>query len=417
MEENGKFRKPIYADELWENLRERHDIHPKNLGQDPRTAPAVKELQEQFAESIQHKLIGGRVIPREETGKIIESIKAGKDVILHGAAGFGKSGALYELTEYLQKEQIPYLPIRLDRRIPEKTAAHFGVDMGLPDSPAFALEGLAVERKGILILDQLDAIRWTAAHSGAAMDVCKELLRQVRSLRQLGKSIFIVFASRTFDLENDPEIKNLIGDKGKNSFAKISAKALSGEQLKAILGSDFPSLTESQKRILACPQNLAMWLEIKDSGITSSFRSATELMCRFWENRRTILEKEAGLSAGQLDSVLSPLVNYMESRGTVSAPTRISEKNPSVQDSLISYGILQKSAGRISFCHGFQSCLITASFNLGFQLKRKSRLIALYGSFVLSPRKFRIRFQKLWSRLSRRAATGRKKPLTHFPGK
>ncbi|MFH1985437.1 MAG: hypothetical protein ABIL58_26675 [Pseudomonadota bacterium] len=168
-------------------------------------APVGEELQDQFAESIQHKLIGGRVIPREETAQVIESINAEKDVILHGAAGFGKSGVLYELTEYLQRDQIPYLPIRLDRRIPEKTATHFGADMGLPDSPAFAIAGLAAERKSILIIDQLDAIRWTTARSSAAMDVCKELIRQVRSLRQLGKSISIIFACRSFDLEHDSE--------------------------------------------------------------------------------------------------------------------------------------------------------------------------------------------------------------------
>ena len=54
------------------------------------------------------------------------------------------------------------------------------------------------------------------------MDVCKELVRQVRSLRRTGKNIIIVFACRTFDLENDPEINSLlIGDEDQRVAVNI----------------------------------------------------------------------------------------------------------------------------------------------------------------------------------------------------
>ena len=308
-------------------------------------------MQRQFSESIRPGLIGRRIIPREETPRIIEYIDAEQDVILHGAAGFGKSGVLYELTEHLQRENIPYLPVRLDRRIPEKTAARFGVDMGLPDSPAYSLAGLAAGRKCVLILDQLDAIRWTAAHSSVAMDVCKELVRQVRSLRRAKNKIVIVLACRTFDLEHDPEIKNWLKGTSKNEFAKIGIKEFTNEQLQTILGSDFRGITDSQKRILACPHNLSIWIELKRSGTIPAFRSATELMRRFWENRRQVLGQEAGISAEQMDAFLRPLLDYMENRGEISAPVSITAKNPSIRDALISYGILQQSPGRISFCH------------------------------------------------------------------
>ncbi|MBL7202995.1 MAG: hypothetical protein ISS63_01515 [Desulfobacteraceae bacterium] len=136
-ENNDRYRKPIYADELRTHLAEHHHIYAKRLEHDRRVAPAIEELQRQFSESIRSRLIRGRIIPQEETSLIIECIDTEQDVILHGAAGFGKSGVLYELTEYLQRGNIPYLPVRLDRRIPEKTAARFGVDMGMPDSPAW----------------------------------------------------------------------------------------------------------------------------------------------------------------------------------------------------------------------------------------------------------------------------------------
>lgn len=55
---------------------------------------------------------------------------------MHGAAGYGKSGVLYELTKILKQEERPYLPIRLDRNEPRNTAREFGRDMGLPESTA-----------------------------------------------------------------------------------------------------------------------------------------------------------------------------------------------------------------------------------------------------------------------------------------
>jgi len=351
-ENNDRYRNPIYAEELRVHLAEHHNIYPKRLEHDRRIAPAIEELQKQFSESIQHGLIGSRIIPREKTSRIIERINAEQDVVLHGASGFGKSAVLYELTEYLHQQNIPYLPVRLDRRIPERTAARFGIDMGLPDSPAYSLAGLAAGRPCVLILDQLDAIRWTAAHSQAAMDVCKELVRQVRSLRGGGeRKIVVIFACRTFDLEHDQEIKNLLIDIANQSFVKIPVKELSDEQLKKIVGGDIALLTESQKRIIACPQNLAIWMELKKDGAKPDFRSATELMRRFWENRRKVLEQDAEISAEKMDAFLQPLLDYMERKGEISAPASITVINPYIRDALISYGILQQSQGRISFCH------------------------------------------------------------------
>jgi len=351
IENEDRFRKPIYSGEFRQLLADKYKIHPKQLEHDQRIVPAVERLQGVFSESIQPRLIGGTIISREETSRIIESVDCGRDVVVHGAAGYGKSGVLYEFTEYLRKQNIPYLPVRLDRRIPDKNAKKFGEDMGLPESPAFSLAGLAAGRKSVLILDQLDAIRWTAAHSTAAMDVCKELARQVRSLRKAGKNISIVFACRTFDLENDPEIKNLLGVSDNQEFAQIPIKEFSDEQMRKIVGLDLSTLTGPQKRILSCPQNLAMWIQLKQGGEIPNFCSATELMRRFWENKRQILEEKVRISKSELDAFLRPLLDYMESNGEVSAPASIAMQDPHIEKALISYGILQLDQHRICFCH------------------------------------------------------------------
>jgi hypothetical protein len=349
-ENKDRFGSPIYADELRNYLSE-HGICPKRLEYDARIAPAIQELQVQFVDSIRSLLIDGTPLQRSETSSLTEAIEDGKNIILFGAAGYGKSGALFELSLYLQKENIPYLPIRLDRRTPDHTAAHFGQQIGLPDSPAFSLSALAGERKSVLILDQLDAIRWTSAHANNALDVCKEIVRHVQSLRRAGKKITVVLSSRTFDLEHDPSIRNWLAGTADKEFVRIEVRGLSPDMLQRLVGPSFPEMTEEERSLLACPQNLAIWMELKRAGSVPSFQTATDLIREFWKNRRLILDEQAGITPDQVNQVLSPLINYMEQNGKISAPARIIASWPRTKEALFSYGVLQESAGMISFCH------------------------------------------------------------------
>ncbi len=346
-ENNYAFRKPIYANELREHLATL-DIRPKLLAHDARIAPVIDELQKQFEESISPRLICGNIIPREETTKLIKLIQESSDAILHGTAGNGKSVVLYELTRYLQLENIPFLPVRLDRREANNTAAQFGCDMGLPDSPVYSLIALAGERPCVLLLDQLDAIRWTSSHSANALDVCKELLRQVKQLRYGGGKITVVLSCRSFDLENDPEIRNwLNADK---TLRKVEVTPLSAKAIGEILGPSVNQMTSRQKQILACPQNLAMWMTLKKENSIPEFRSVTELMRCFWKNRRELLGN-AGIAMTELDRIIDMILDEMERSGRVSVSTRIQSHFPRVFSALQSYGILQESNGKVTFCH------------------------------------------------------------------
>ncbi len=346
---DDNYRQPIYVDKLRQHLSDKCNIRPKVLTHNKHIGPAVEELKKQFKDSIQGGLIGGNIIPRAESTQIIDSIVNGHDVIVHGAAGYGKTGVLYELTEMLNDRDLVYLPIRLDTRNPVNTAEQFGKDLGLPDSPVYSLAGLAGERRSVLILDQLDAIRWTAAHSSTAIAVCNEMVRQVQSLRKGGKNISLVFACRSYDMENDPELRTLVGNKDLNSINKIPVNELTKEQLKNIIGSDIDSLTNKQINILSCPFNLAIWIKLNEESMVWSFKSATELMRRFWEDRRRCLDEQVGISGSQIDAFLEPILDYVESNGAVSAPVNLAGRDPRIRKALISFGILQPNQSRIIF--------------------------------------------------------------------
>jgi len=349
-ENKDRLGSPIYVDEL-RNYLIQQNIHPRRLDQDTRITPVIQELQNQFEDSIKPYLISGTTIKRSETDRLIKSIEDGKKVILSGAAGYGKSGVLFELTEHLKQKGISYLPIRLDRRQPENTSAQFGKNMGLPDCPAFSLAGMSGERLSVLILDQLDAIRWTSVHSSNALDVCKELVRHIQFLQRDGKKITVVLSCRTFDLEHDPSIKNWLADNKREGFDKIEVKGLSSDKLKELVGPVFAQMTTKEKNLLVCPQNLAIWMELKQTGTVPSFQTATGLMREFWKDRRTKLTNEAHIAPEQIDQVLSILIGYIESNGKISVPERVVSSWPSVIDAFCSYGVLQKNSGMINFCH------------------------------------------------------------------
>ncbi|TYT74299.1 hypothetical protein FIM25_11065 [Desulfobotulus mexicanus] len=318
----------------------------------PQTASVVTELQEQFLDSIGSNLIQPEIIRSKIFSRIEDAIEKGQDILVHGPSGYGKSAVLHKLTQDLREKGIPCLPLRLDRRIPDKSARQYGMEMDLQGSPALALSAMAGEDKAVLILDQLDAIRWTAAHSSRAMDICKEMLRQVRALREQGKDRILVFACRTFDLENDPEIRAFLEGPEKEKFVKIAVEALAEEEIRGIIGPDFESLSKQQRRILAIPLHLSMWLKIREDGGQMPFQTATQLMRCFLENLRRTLEEKASVSAKEMDAFLKPLLDHMETRGEVSAPVgRLENSSTILLDKLISFGLLQKDRQRISFCH------------------------------------------------------------------
>lgn len=95
----------------------------------------------------------------------------------------------------------------MDKRVPSGCAEKWGMDLGLPDSIAHTLNGIAKNENAVIILDQLDALRWTQSHSRDALIVCSEIIQQVKELNQArNKKISMVLVCRTYDLENDNNI-------------------------------------------------------------------------------------------------------------------------------------------------------------------------------------------------------------------
>lgn len=120
----------LYLDSVRAHLRQA-GFSAWDLSGDPNVQKGIDRLRNRFSGAFGRLLIRGEVIRREETGTLLEGLeREGQERrrlwLVHGDAGGGKSGVVFELASRLKEAHTPYLPIRLDRNRPAVSAKHFG---------------------------------------------------------------------------------------------------------------------------------------------------------------------------------------------------------------------------------------------------------------------------------------------------
>ena len=323
-------------------------IRPRDLLREPTLPFRLEALRERFDRSYRHLLIGGTVLKRRETDDLWHSITTESEmraVLLHGPGGEGKSGVVFELVERLRERGLPYLPLRLDRDRPGDTPLEFGRQLDLPGSPVACLAAAAAGERGVLILDQVDAIRWTSAHSSNAWDTCERLITE--ALRH--PNLAVVVVCRSFDVEDDPRLRAW---KEQSKVKEVKVGPVDDEVVDRVVaarGANPSALGPAQRRVLRSPQALYLWTVLHESPRPPfAFRSMVDLMREFWTQTRSKLRE---LRPRPYEEVLGTLVEYLDKRGAMAAPrTVVSPWGPEV-DALVSMNVLAADQGKVLFVH------------------------------------------------------------------
>lgn len=357
----GRFGKPITPKDIM-NYLEENEIFSRSIRFDERILPNIVSLNKRYLDSF--SAINDNLIPRQATQTVMGIIHNGGCVIVHGKAGNGKSGCLQEVLHCLEDEQTLYLAVKLDKYSPAGSADEFGKKLGLPESPAFCLARLASGKPCVLVLDQLDALRWTSNHSMTALDVCKELIRQVDACNQHeGGKISVVFAARTFDLENDRGLKNLFGPTAKDrriTWERICVGAFSKEEVIQIVGEEYYTLSPRLQHLLLTPSSLYVWTQLNRGDQANSVSSVYQLMSDWW-NQVLHSAAEKGLSITELCACKDMIVNTMERRSDLSLPLALFSDHTNAIEVLASSGMLKTNDKTVSFVHqSFFDYFITA---------------------------------------------------------
>jgi hypothetical protein len=262
-----------------------NDLKLKNLANDNRIIPRFDILNQEYRESF--KSLKGGFFNRDEFSKCRESLDLEKSLIIHGKAGIGKSGVTEDIINYCNENKINFIAIKLDKRIPSLNAFKWGNELGLPESIVHCIHSISKENKAIIILDQLDALRWTQSHSKDSLLVCEEIIRQISNLNmERTNNISVVFVCRTYDLENDNNIKGLLEEKyyfeGNMTWEKIHIGEVNDNQVKDIVGADYESYTNKLKSLLKIPSNLYIWQHLDIGKVTQEFTTTKHMISSWW---------------------------------------------------------------------------------------------------------------------------------------
>ncbi|RYY78765.1 MAG: AAA family ATPase [Moraxellaceae bacterium] len=351
--EFNQLRQKITAHKLLSDLAANSFIR-KAIPDDHRILTTIEQLSNEFINSIEPHLISQQIISRPESNTLLDSIHNQSITLIKAEAGMGKSAFLLELHRKLQEHNIISIPIRLDRKRPENNIDSFGETLGFPYSPITSLRQFAVHQGVVIILDQLDAIRWTGSHSSNALEVCRQLVRQVQILRKDKVKISVVLASRDFDIQEDAALSTWI-----NSFSsdlkQITLSVLDEAAVTSLIASyeKYSALTDEKKKILRIPLWLSIYLTIAEGiGSAPLFANKLELVRNFWEDRLSLLAKAHYISVDDAGNLINHIVELMtKSTRLVVAENTLPLSSKDTLEALISVGLLSKQKNKISFRH------------------------------------------------------------------
>lgn len=333
---------------------EKQGLEFRLVNNDPRVLPRVEMLNREFRSGFSP--LQNALIDRPEFEQCIAAVKDGKNLIISGNAGYGKSGCVEAILNYCEENLIPHIALKLDQRQPRGNCDLWGRELGLPGAIPFALHSISQHEQAVLLLDQLDALRWTQSNSREALQVCIELIDQVQRLNSLReKKISIVFVCRSYDLNHDKNINSLFNtkieqDEKNMEWEKIRVQLLDEQTVKQIVGDFYIRLTAKTKQLLRVPSNLYIWTHIDQENADNDY-STTNNLIEEWFGQICRKAISVGIEESALLAARDEIVTLMDKRGCLYVPKKVLACGQIAIDYLISSEILALRDSKIMFVH------------------------------------------------------------------
>ena len=339
--------KSIDLTEIKRYLNEKN-IKLRNLAFDNKISPRIDILNKEF--DTYFIPINGNLIKRKEYEKCKELIDEGKSVIIHGKAGYGKSGIVQLIIEDCKKNNIPYVAVKLDKRVPETNTKEWGKHLGLPASISYCLDSISKNKKAVIILDQLDALRWTQANSIESLFVCRDLIEEVENINiKRENKISIILVCRSYDLNYDNNIKSLFKE-NEDKWNKIQIDKFSKTDVKEIVGKQYENNSKKLNELLEIPSNLFIWTQLDKSKNYDNCYTTNKLIEEWWE-QLLIKSSEVKTDNILIKQCINEIVKKMYNMSRIS----IFKKTLNVDENALKYlssnGFLFVENQTVSFTH------------------------------------------------------------------
>jgi hypothetical protein len=356
---NKTVRRQLDLDAVKDHL-ESNGFRLRDLTQDVSLPLQLSMLCDQYIRSFTPYLIGGRPLGRPEAGNAITALESPsvKLVLIHGSGGAGKSGILYETLIQIRDRGNPCLVVRLDQEDLGRTPAELGKRLGLPASPAACIASIAGGRQAVLLIDQLDAVRWTSRHSPHALEMVAQL---VESALEGGTKV--VVACRTFDANHDDIIRTLVArlEHTEKCLRRIDA-TLSDDARDSLLdriGIAVTALSPRQRETLRSLQNIWLLAKLRADTVQTSFVSGTDLNRAYWAWVRRHFSDTELITLN--DRILPDVIDRPFETGNDAIPVDIYSRHETIIHRLLSIGALVQAGPKsIRFAHQTQFDFLAA---------------------------------------------------------
>lgn len=326
-------------------------INFRNLSSNKTIYPRMQQLNREFSMSFAKLRCG--MLSRTESKECIDYLQKDCSIIIHGNAGTGKSGCTENIIDFCNNNDIPYLAIKLDTHTPKYSSSEWSKLLGLPASITYCLDSISSERRGIIILDQLDALRWSSASSSDAINVCWELIEEVKGINKKRKyPISLVFVCRSYDLEHDRTIQYLFkeDDSKEIVWKKILVNELRIEEIKTIVGNCYDGMSTKLRILLRTISNLYIWEHLDNEKSYSNLETTPQLVKEWWEQICS-KSKKFQIQEKELQELKELMVSFCNNKSEITVPYTLVQGHKSCIDYLESNGIIVTTCGKTSFVH------------------------------------------------------------------
>lgn len=266
--------------------------------------------------------IGGKEVKTQrESTAVLRQKSETHSFLIVGDPGAGKSGALHDFVERLNKEGRDFVFLAVDRFEPSSLGA-LRQEMNLEHDVATVLEKWTGSSPGFLVIDALDAAR---------ADLAAKALRTLIGQTLSGGLRWRVVASiRKYDLRYSEDLKRLFSstdDLGLPTdlviaefagYTHLNIPRLSKQELDEI-GKQSPVLFDffrnsppQLQELLEVPFNLKLLAELLDRGVATSeltpIATQLELLEKYWQSRVVMADGEGDAREALLTDVCRKMV-------------------------------------------------------------------------------------------------------------
>ena len=329
----------------------RNNLQLRNLRNDSQVIGKIKSLNDRFKAN--YPFSKNEFVERNCYDECYKVVNKNVFTIIHGSAGIGKSGLLFSLMQKCEANQQPYVAINLKDCSPDNSLDTWSHDkLDLPINLVDVIHQVYEYQSPIIILDQLDTMRWTSRNYHESYCICREIINTIMRINENRTSapIRLVLVTRSYDLEYSEYIKNITDNE---LFSRFEVQNLSDDEIHLVIGDEYNQLNKRTKQLLKRFLNLRIWLDIKLKSNNSSrnFQTQSQLLDTWISQIKKSIVEKLDIKDTDINICIRKFCEYCVTNQVFSVPCIVLEDYSTILNQLESEGLIINDRYSYSYIH------------------------------------------------------------------